>query len=108
MQITIRFFLLLASISVGVLPNTQAVIPPPDGGYPGGNTAEGQNALQSTTSGGYNSAVGYYSLFANTTGSFNTAVGAGSLDLNTANSNTAMGTGALLLNATGSNNTATG
>ena len=30
--------------------NTQAVSPPPDGGYPGGNTAEGQNALRSLTS----------------------------------------------------------
>jgi hypothetical protein len=26
------------------LPSSQAVNPPPDGGYPGGNTAEGQNA----------------------------------------------------------------
>jgi hypothetical protein len=48
----------------------RAVSPPPDGGYPGGNTAEGQNALQSLTGGGYNAAVGYFSLFANTTGSF--------------------------------------
>ena len=24
------------------LPRTEAVTPPPDGGYPGGNTAEGQ------------------------------------------------------------------
>ena len=30
-----------------MLPNAPAVIPPPDGGYPGGNTAEGQNALRS-------------------------------------------------------------
>ena len=29
----------------GVLPKTHAVVPPPDGGYPGGNTAEGQSAL---------------------------------------------------------------
>jgi hypothetical protein len=35
----------------------QAVIPPPDGGYPGGNTAEGQAALLSLTSGGFNTAV---------------------------------------------------
>ena len=40
----------------------QAVIPPPDGGYPGGNTAEGQNALLSLSSGGYNTAVGFVSL----------------------------------------------
>ena len=40
----------------------QAVIPPPDGGYPGGNTAEGQNALLNLSSGGYNTAVGFVSL----------------------------------------------
>ena len=32
----------------------QAVSPPPDGGYPGGNTAEGQNALFSLTAGNVN------------------------------------------------------
>ena len=35
-------------------PTAHAVSPAPDGGYPGGNTAEGQNALFSLTSGGYN------------------------------------------------------
>jgi hypothetical protein len=40
------------------LPNAQAVVPPPDGGYPNGNTAEAQNALFSLTTGGYNPAVG--------------------------------------------------
>ena len=35
-------------------PRAQAVSPAPDGGYPGGNTAEGQNALFSLTSGGFN------------------------------------------------------
>jgi hypothetical protein len=37
----------------GLLPKAQAVSPPPDGGYPGGNTAEGQNALLSLTTGGF-------------------------------------------------------
>ena len=97
-----------ALVCFALIQNTQAVLPPPDGGYPGGNTAEGQNALRSTTSGGYNAAVGYFSLFANTTGSFNTAVGAGALDLNTGDNNTATGAAALLLNTTGANNTATG
>jgi len=36
----------------------QAVSPPPDGGYPGGNTAEGQGALLSLTDGAFNTAVG--------------------------------------------------
>jgi uncharacterized coiled-coil protein SlyX len=97
-----------ALVFFALVQNTQAVLPPPDGGYPGGNTAEGQNALRSTTTGGYNAAVGYFSLFANTTGSFNTAVGAGALDLNTGDNNTATGAAALLLNTTGANNTATG
>jgi hypothetical protein len=39
---------------------TQAVNPPPGGGYPGSNTAEGQNALFSLTSGTYNTAVGFF------------------------------------------------
>ncbi len=97
-----------ALLCFALVQNTQAVSPPPDGGYPGGNTAEGQNALRSTTTGGYNAAVGYFSLFANTTGSFNTAVGAAALDLNTGDNNTATGAAALLLNTIGANNTATG
>ena len=42
----------------------QAVNPPPDGGYPGFNTAEGQNALLSldTSTGFANTAVGALSL----------------------------------------------
>jgi hypothetical protein len=66
------------------LPSAPAVSPPPDGGYPGGNTAEGENALFSLTSGVGNTGVGWYSLFANSIGSYNTALGAGSLDLNNA------------------------
>ena len=98
----------LALVFFVLLPRAQAVTPAPDGGYPNANTAEGQNALQSTTTGGFNAAVGYFSLFANTTGSFNTAVGAAALDLNTADKNTATGAGALLSNTTGGNNTANG
>jgi hypothetical protein len=86
----------------------QAVVPPPDGGYPGGNTAEGQSALFSLTGGTYNTAVGVFSLRTNIEGNFNTAVGAGTLLANTANNNTATGAGALLSNTTGNDNTATG
>jgi len=94
----------------GLLSRAQAVSPPPDGGYPGGNTAEGDNALfnLSTEDGAFNTAIGFYALFANMTGSFNTAVGAGALDLNTSHNNTAVGAAALLLNTTGDGNTATG
>jgi Chaperone of endosialidase len=85
-----------------------AVSPAPDGGYPGGNTAEGQNALFSLTSGGYNTAVGFLSLKSNTTNAFNTAVGAGTLLSNTADQNTAVGAAALFSNSSGNFNTATG
>ena len=91
-----------------VLPNASAVIPPPDGGYPGANTAEGQSALFSLTSGTFNTAVGWLSLESVTTGTLNTAVGAGTLVLNTASENTATGAGALLSNTSGFDNTANG
>jgi hypothetical protein len=60
-------------------PIAEAVIPPPDGAYPGGNTAEGQNALLSLTTGTYNTAVGWLSLRSNALGQLNTSVGAGKL-----------------------------
>jgi hypothetical protein len=91
-----------------LLQRAQAVLPAPDGGYPGGSTAEGQNALFSLTSGGYNTAVGFFSLRSDTTGSFNTAVGAGTLLANTADDNTATGVAALLSNTGGFQNTANG
>ena len=109
MKTRIRIILItLTLLGFGLLPTTQAVIPPPDGGYPGGNTAEGQNALLSRTTGGFNTAVGWFSLETLTTGSYNTGVGAGTLVLNSADQNTATGAGALLLNTTGANNTANG
>src|SRR5437763_11608110 len=92
----------------GLLPKAEAVVPPPDGGYPGFTTAEGQNALKNLSTGQGNTAVGWFSLFSNTTGSFNTGVGAGALVLNTGDGNTATGTVALFLNTTGTNNTADG
>src|SRR5215471_2327432 len=95
----------------------QAVSPPPDGGYPRFNTAEGQNALSSLTTGVANAAVGWYSLFSNTDGSFNTGLGAGTLLFNLGeqgqgngegSQNTAIGTAALLFNSTGYGNSAIG
>jgi hypothetical protein len=93
----------------------QAVMPPPDGGYAGFNTAEGQNALFGLTTGVANIGVGWYSLWSNTDGSYNTAVGAGTLLFNIGDQttfegvdNTAVGAAALLFNTTGTDNTATG
>ena len=98
--------LLLACLELS--PEAQAVVPPPDGGYPGSNTAEGQNALLSRTTGTFNTAIGFFSLRALTTASFCTGLGAGTLLANTAGENTATGAGALLSNTTGSGNTADG
>src|SRR5438067_1662067 len=103
-----RVFAVFAVVCFAFTQNAHAVSPPPDGGYPGGNTAEGQNALFSLTSGGYNTAIGYLSLRSDATGSFNTAIGAGSLLLNAAAENTATGAAALLSNTQGANNTANG
>jgi hypothetical protein len=91
-----------------IFQRAEAVSPPPDGGYPGGNTAEGQNALFGLSTGSYNTAVGFFSLRTNATNSFNTALGAGTLLANTADNNTATGAAALLSNTTGDNNTASG
>jgi Chaperone of endosialidase len=88
----------------GFLPKAQAVVPPPDGGYPNFTTAEGQNALFSLTTGAANTAVGWFSLFTDTTGSFNTGLGAGTLLGNVSGSNnTALGAAAGL-NITGNSN----
>jgi uncharacterized coiled-coil protein SlyX len=98
----------LALICSVLLPNAQAVVPPPDGGYPGFNTAEGQNALFSLTTGSANTAVGWFSLQGVSEGSFNTATGAGALLFSTSDQNTAFGAAALLFNTFGFGNTAIG
>ena len=82
-------------------PKAFGVVPAPDGCYPGFNTAEGQSALLSLTTGVANTAVGWFSLKSNAEGNFNTATGAGTLLLNTGDENTATGAGALLSNSTG-------
>ncbi len=106
----IRGFLLIPLLFVcfGLAPESRAVTPAPDGGYAGGNTAEGQAALLGLTTGGFNTAVGYLSLSSDTTGQLNTGIGAGTLLANTASQNTATGAGALLSNTSGGGNTANG
>ena len=87
----------------------EAVDPPPDGEYPGGNTAEGHNALFSLTDGRQNTALGASALFSNKGGTNNTATGYLALNRNTAgNVNTATGALALGDNVLGRGNTATG
>jgi hypothetical protein len=92
----------------GITPPGHAVAPPPSGGYPGGNTAAGRNALLSLTTGAYNTGVGVFSLLTITDGNFCTGIGAGTLLTNTADQNTATGAGALFSNTEGEGNTASG
>jgi hypothetical protein len=101
--------LLIALACFARSPTSRAVDPPPDGGYPGFNTAEGTDALFHLTTGTFNTAVGFNALFSNTTGSGNTANGFRALFRNTiGNDNTASGSQALLSNTSGQDNTATG
>jgi hypothetical protein len=105
---TLLILVTLVFLCFGLLSRMQAVVPAPDGGYPGGNTAEGTNALLSLTTGTYNTAIGLFSLRSSTEGKFNTAVGAGALlSITTTQENTAIGAGALLVSTSGFN-TATG
>jgi trimeric autotransporter adhesin len=120
---------LVTSLCFGFLPVAQAQLPlpTPDGFYPGGNTAEGRNALKNVnvTTGAENTAIGYEALLNDMSGGFNTATGSGALHENTTgnsntaygrfalhdnngDANTAVGRGALKTNTIGGDNTATG
>jgi len=114
MQLTniTRTISLIGAFALAVT-TARAVSPPPDGGYPGDNTAEGQDALFNlvvgSTTGIYNTAVGFDALYSNTDGVSNTAIGLVALQNNTTgNNNTATGVDALQGNTTGSFNTGTG
>jgi hypothetical protein len=109
----IRGFLLIplgvALAWLALSPAARAVDPPPDGGYPYFNTAEGTDALFSLTTGAYNTAIGYKALYSNTIGGTNTANGVSALSSNTTGAdNTANGVNALYYNTTGFSNTANG
>jgi len=72
------FLVILLGLALALVAPSQtvrAVTPPPDGGYPGQNTAEGTDALFNLTTGTSNTASGTNALFANTTGASNTATG---------------------------------
>ncbi len=58
---------LVALVCIGLSPASRAVTPPPDGGYPNQNTAEGDDALFNLTTGTDNTANGFEALFRNRT-----------------------------------------
>ncbi len=102
-------FIALALAWFALLPAARAVSPPPDGAYPNGNTAEGDDALLSLTTGKDNTAIGEDALKNNITGSGNTATGANALKSSTDRDNiTAYGLNALSSNTSGNSNTAIG
>ena len=113
---TSSFFaaLVFPTLCIGLLPNARAVTPPPDGGYPGANAAEGTDALFHLTTGIWNSAVGFRALYKNATGVRNTAVGYQALyntngSFNThGKDNVGVGADALFSNTTGNGNIAIG
>jgi hypothetical protein len=108
-QQTSLFLIGLGLLCNGLLPTAQAVEPPPQGGYPGFNTALGENALNSLTTGIRNTALGYRTLHDNTTGVSNTAVGSTALrNKRGGDRNTATGDAALFANEAGNDNTANG
>ena len=104
-----QFIPFLCVLSAFAVPSLAlAVDPPPGGGYPGENTALGDNALFSLTTGTNNSAIGYEALYNTTTGFGNVANGHNALFSNTTGeNNTAVGESALY-NTTTNRNTATG
>jgi trimeric autotransporter adhesin len=108
-SIILLIALALACFAPWPVPKAFGVSPAPDGAYSGANTAEGQNALFSLTSGIHNTALGYQTLFSDNTGHDNMASGFLALFKNTTGSNnTANGAQALYSNTTGGLNTAGG
>ena len=106
---TALFVTALLLTCLEVTPHAQAVNPPPEGGYPGNNTAVGDNALQNLTTGTNNTALGFRALHDNTVGPSNTGVGCLALRNNRdGKQNTATGHGALFANVAGNDNTANG
>src|SRR5438477_278543 len=94
--------LALALACFALSPTLRAVNPPPDGGYPNQNTAEGENALFSLTTGSGNTAIGSFTLQNNATADLNTAYGWAALRRNTT------GEGNIALGATAGQNLTTG
>jgi len=107
-QTTVLLLGVVLLYSFAFPPLARAVNPPPDGGYGGANTAEGDNALLNLATGIANTAVGFNALAANTTGGWNVAIGSSALASNrTGSFNMAIGTDALT-NSTANYNLAIG
>jgi hypothetical protein len=101
----------LVLVCFALSPSAQAVVPAPDGAYPGFNTAEGgPSALGQAVPGVWNTAIGQFALNLDVSGGTgNTAVGLNALRANTLGDfNSALGVNALRFNVIGSNNTALG
>ena len=105
-------FALFALACFALLPAPKAfgVVPAPDGGYPGGNTAEGDDALFSldTSQGLENTVVGFQALYSSTNNVHNTALGYQALNQNIQDDNEGVGWHALFNNTTGYGNHAFG
>jgi len=97
--------LVIALACLALSPTARAA----DGGLANENTAEGDGALGSLTTGFGNTGLGFNALFTNTTGNENTAVGDSALgEIEGGFGNTAVGFGACEDQADGDSNTAVG
>src|SRR5262245_54268443 len=85
------FYVVLVIACFGFSRTTRAVNPPPDGGYPGENTAEGTSALLHVKGGTKKTTVNWASLGFDVTGNLNTTVGDTTADRRSENRHTASG-----------------
>src|SRR6266480_4823377 len=100
---------LSALVCFGLCQQVQSATDTPDpGSLPTSNTADGQGALGSLTTGLYNSAFGFLSVLSLSDANFDTGVGAAALLVDNGGTNTAVGAGALLNNSDGADNNAVG
>ena len=101
------YLILLASLTC--IGTVLGVDPPPDGGYPNQNTAEGEDALLLGQNLSNNTAVGYHAIYSAQYGDDNTGIGTNALaSLYDAFGNTAVGSQALSTDTYTSYNTAVG
>jgi hypothetical protein len=78
-------------VCFGLPQRAQAVVPAPDDGYAGGNTAEGHAALLSLTGSSYSTAIGLFSLSSDTGGNLTRPLAPEHSLANTSARNTATG-----------------